>query len=198
MTEPRYEIVHGAGLRPYLATLAELRIQVFREWPYLYDGSADYELRYLERYAESSAGVVVFARVGERIVGASTGLPLEDADEAFAIPLREGGYDPKEIFYFGESVLLPEFRGFGIGRAFFDIRERHAREQEARFGAFCAVERGEADPRKPVDYRTLDGMWERRGYVRYPEIRARFGWKELGSGEEVANELVFWVKQLNS
>ena len=35
----------GAALDPMLPAIARLRIEVFRAWPYLYDGSAEYEQR---------------------------------------------------------------------------------------------------------------------------------------------------------
>ncbi len=37
------------------------------------------------------------------------------------------GYDPAEVFYLGESVLLSEYCGRGIGVRFFEQREAHAR-----------------------------------------------------------------------
>ena len=33
----------GTEAQPYLPDLARLRIEVFREFPYLYDGNLDYE-----------------------------------------------------------------------------------------------------------------------------------------------------------
>jgi len=39
--------VTGADLERWISELARLRIRVFRDWPYLYDGDADYEARYL-------------------------------------------------------------------------------------------------------------------------------------------------------
>ncbi|HRQ91226.1 MAG TPA: GNAT family N-acetyltransferase, partial [Bacteroidia bacterium] len=45
-----YEELHGDTLRPHLRELGGLRIAVFREYPYLYDGDLDYEERYLETY----------------------------------------------------------------------------------------------------------------------------------------------------
>ena len=52
----------------------------------------------------------------ETVVGASTGLPMIAADEAFRAPFIAAGIDPARVFYFGESVLLPEYRGQGIGQ----------------------------------------------------------------------------------
>ena len=41
------------GYEQAVEQVAALRITVFREWPYLYDGSVDYEARYLSAFAAS-------------------------------------------------------------------------------------------------------------------------------------------------
>ena len=49
----------GAALLPCLDDVARLRIAVFRDWPYLYDGDVGYERDYLAAYAQSANSVVV-------------------------------------------------------------------------------------------------------------------------------------------
>ena len=46
------ECLSGAALLPHLDAVAALRIAVFRDWPYLYDGDAAYEREYLDAYAQ--------------------------------------------------------------------------------------------------------------------------------------------------
>src|ERR1044071_5500516 len=72
----RIERATGAAMERYLAALAALRIGVFREYPYLYEGSPAYEHEYLASYAGSPASLVVVACDGDRVVGAATALPL--------------------------------------------------------------------------------------------------------------------------
>ena len=98
--------VTGFAVEPWLDELAELRIQVFRDFPYLYEGDRDYERRYLDRYAQSDRSVFVLALEFNRLVGAATALPLMDADEEFQAPFRQLGAELGSVFYFGESVLL--------------------------------------------------------------------------------------------
>ena len=57
MTEPRVEAITGAAVAQYLAALAVLRIEVFREWPDLYDGDVAYEERYLAPYAATRGSI---------------------------------------------------------------------------------------------------------------------------------------------
>ena len=72
MTDPiTLETLSGAALLPHLDDVAKLRIAVFRDWPYLYEGDVGYERDYLAAYAQSPNSVVVLARDGDQVVGAS-------------------------------------------------------------------------------------------------------------------------------
>ncbi|MDY6799236.1 MAG: hypothetical protein SVX28_11015 [Pseudomonadota bacterium] len=66
----------GKALEPWLERVAELRIRVFRDFPYLYDGSRAYETEYLKTYINSEMAICVLAQEGDQVVGASTGLAL--------------------------------------------------------------------------------------------------------------------------
>jgi len=91
-------------------------------------------------------------------------------------------------------VLLPGYRGLGVGHAFFDRREAHARALgRFRWTAFCAVDRDGDDPRQPPDYRPNDAFWTRRGYARQPGMTMHLPWNEAGHGE-VAHALTFWLR----
>lgn len=189
--------VGGALPGPWLDDVARLRIAVFRDWPYLYDGDLAYEREYLQAYADSADSVFVLALDGERVVGAATGLPLADDTDEFQRPWREAGRAVDEVFYFGESVLLPAYRGQGIGHAFFDEREAHARAL-GRFActAFCAVDRDDGDPRRPAGHRGNDAFWTRRGYVRQPGLTVRLAWHELGEAAPSEKPLTFWARPI--
>lgn len=166
-SEPIVRRFSGAAVREHLDAVAALRIAVFRDWPYLYDGDRAYEREYLDAYAASPDSVFVLAFAGDAIVGASTGLPLADDSAEFRAPFEQRGLDVGRVFYFGESVLLPAWRGRGLGHAFFDHREDHARAL-GRFDttAFCAVDRDPDDPRRPPAHRGNEAFWTRRGYAR--------------------------------
>jgi GNAT superfamily N-acetyltransferase len=190
------ERVVGAAIAEHLPALARLRIGVFREWPYLYEGSLAYEERYLATYAASPHGVVVLARDGERVVGASTAMPLAQHSDDVVPPLVAAGFAPERVCYFGESVLDPAYRGRGLGHAFFVEREAHARARGFSVTAFCAVERPADHPARPVGYRPLDELWRRHGFAKRDDIRATFAWQDLGEAGETEKPMVFWVKEL--
>lgn len=186
--------VHGDGIAAHLDDLARLRIAVFREWPYLYDGDEAYEAQYLRTYVDSPRSVAVLALDGGRVVGTSTGLPLADEDDAFRAPFEAAGIDPARVFYCGESVLLPAYRGRGLGHRFFDMREAHARTLGGfDWTAFCAVDRAPDDPRRPPGHRDNDAFWTGRGYRRRDDLRAALPWREIDRGE-VPHTLTFWLR----
>jgi GNAT superfamily N-acetyltransferase len=193
----RIETMTGPALLPLLPDLARLRIDVFRAWPYLYEGDEAYEQRYMRTYAESGRAAVIVAFDGARPVGASTCLPLTDEPEAIQAPFKAQGIDPARVFYFGESVLRREYRGQGAGVAFFRAREAHALAASAcDFTAFCAVNRRDDDPRRPADAAPLDSFWRKRGYTRYPAMFCVMKWREIGREEESENRLTFWLKSV--
>ena len=66
----------GAAMAGALPALARLRIAVFRDWPYLYDGTLAYEQGYLDKFSRSPGAVIVAAYDGEQIVGAATASPM--------------------------------------------------------------------------------------------------------------------------
>ena len=192
----RVAALQGEALAAALDDVARLRIAVFRDWPYLYDGDLDYERRYLEPYHASPGAIVVGAWDGGRLVGAATGAPMEDHAADFAAAFAGTGFDLSDIFYCAESVLLPEFRGQGIGHRFFDIREAQARHLGRRHVAFCAVQRPVDHPARPADYRQLDAFWRKRGYAPLSGVVAYFAWRDRGEQAETKKPLQFWMREL--
>jgi GNAT superfamily N-acetyltransferase len=187
----------GAALLPYLPALGELRVEVFRDWPYIYDGDAGYEETYLRTYADADRAAVICAFDGAELVGAATCLPLAAEPAHMQQPLAEAGFDVAAVFYFGESVLRKTYRGQGIGVAFFEAREAHAR----KFGmyetaAFCAVQRAETHKLKPAGFVPLDAFWGKRGYTKQPNLQCRLSWRDVGETAESEKTLTFWTKPL--
>jgi len=116
--------------------------------------------------------------------------------EAFAAPLEGWDIPLNEVFYCAESVLLPEYRGQGAGRAFFAAREDHARQLGRRMSAFCAVVRPADHPMAPADYRPLDPFWRGLGYAPLDGRRAWFSWKDVDQDAATDKPLQFRAKAL--
>lgn len=194
----RIETLRGEQIRSQLSALAAVRVRVFREFPYLYEGSAEYEAKYLDAYVRSPRSLAVLVWDGDRCVGASTAVPLADETEEAQRPFLSAGFDLSQIDYFGESVLLPEYRGRGLGVKFFELREAHARAHGLRLCAFCAVQRPDDHPARPAGYAPNDAFWTRRGYRKHPQMVTSFSWPDIGEREPSDKPMVFWMRELRA
>ncbi|MFN3849539.1 MAG: GNAT family N-acetyltransferase [Spirosomataceae bacterium] len=197
MPNLRYIIKKGFEIEEVIQELAHLRITVFRAFPYLYEGSFEYEKEYLKTYINSSKSFLFSVYDGDKMVGATTCIPLSDETPDVQEPFIKAGMNLDKIFYFGESILLPEYRGFGLGHRFFDERESHA----ASFGTysttcFCGVVRPENHPLQPTDYKPLDEFWTKRGYKKQPQLQSQFDWLDIGEQESTTKPMIYWSKEL--
>ncbi len=189
--------VVGSAILPHVPALARLRRIVFRDWPYLYDGNDAYEAEYLATYARCPQAALAIAWNGAEPVGMSSCLPLPGETGNVLAPFRAAGLDPSRWFYFGESVLLREHRGAGVGVAFFERREAYARSLGGyRHAAFCAVRRPDDHPMRPADAVPLDGFWRRRGFVLRPGLTCTMRWQDLGQVGETDHLMQIWTKDL--
>jgi GNAT superfamily N-acetyltransferase len=193
--EIRIERCSGAALQQYIPELARLRIEVFHDFPYLYDGDYDYEKKYLKIYIDTPESVIVLAFDGDKVVGASTAIPMKYETDQLKKPFIEHGYNLDDVFYCSESVLNKDYRGLGLGVRFFEQREAHAEELGGfKTITFCCVERPLDHPRRPVDYAPLDQFWNKRGYFKHPELATTYSWKDLDDTDETPKPMIFWIK----
>jgi GNAT superfamily N-acetyltransferase len=180
----------------HLSDVAALRIAVFRAWPYLYDGNLDHERLYVASYRDHPGALLVGAFDLGRLIGASTSTPLEDQSPDIAAPLIAHGLRADQVLWGPESVLLPAYRGQGIGHRFFDLREAHARSLGRSHVAFASVLRSADHPARPPDARSNDAFWQRRGYAPLPGALVEFAWKDVGDADESLKPLQIWLKAL--
>lgn len=192
----KIETVTGSALLEHVPALARLRGTVFAEWPYLYQAPEGEEERYLRSYVQGEGAAIILARDGEAIVGAATCQPMAATHGPVRACFEAAGRDPAQYAYFGESVLLREYRGQGIGVAFFAAREAHARSLGLPSATFCAVVRNSNDPRRPAGHAPLDEFWRKRGYTHHPELSCVFDWTEIGDTKPTPHALSFWIRAL--
>ncbi|MFD1142267.1 GNAT family N-acetyltransferase [Larkinella insperata] len=192
-----FQTKQGREIESVFDGLAALRIAVFRDYPYLYEGTIDYEKAYLKTYSRSERSFLFAIYDGPAMVGATTCIPLSDETADVRQPFEAAGFDGSTIFYFGESILLPEYRGLGLGHRFFDEREAHARSfGRYQTACFCAVERPEDHPAKPADYRPNDAFWLKRGYSKVLSLRTYMEWPDRGAEVSTRKPMVYWMRDL--
>ncbi|KAF3363119.1 Uncharacterized protein PHSC3_000304 [Chlamydiales bacterium STE3] len=198
MNTQTVEIVSIKGPLPkkYLKDLARLRIALFRDYPFLYDGSLAFEEKYLEPYMKSENFLLVLVFDEKKIVGASTALPLLEEHRAFQHPFIRANLNPSEFCYFGESLLDPEYRSQGIGKRFFEEREAHAHALGLPYTCFSMIDRPDNHPKRPSTAYSLKDFWRRMGYEQQHNLVANLSWKETGHLDETVKQLHFWTKKL--
>ncbi|WP_420405963.1 hypothetical protein [Nisaea sp.] len=177
--------------------VAALRIKVFREWPYLYDGTEEWERRYISKLAEAEGAVVIAARDGEKIVGVSTGMPLLSEHDELITPFRGSDFQPEQVFYGAETVMLPEYRGQGLYRGFLERRRQHAIVLGGfRWETFCGVVRPTDHPLRDPAIPPLDPVWSHLGYRKVEGLTTDFSWRDIDQTEETAKPMQFWIRDL--
>lgn len=187
----------GSDARRFAKDLGELRLKVFFEYPYLYEGTLAYEEKYLETYFKSQHSFIFLVEDAGRIVGATTSIWAEEEEENFKKPFLSAGINPQEVFYFGESVLMPEYRGQGIGKKFFEERENFALTLPfIKYLSFCAVERPADHPLKPQNYKPLDSFWKQMGFHKAEEVKTSYNWKDRNDKVESSKTMQFWLKKI--
>ncbi len=197
LTDIHVRAFTGPSLKTYLHTVAKLRSDVFRDYPYLAEPDLLRETNFLRRIASSkeSIGVLIFDNT--TLVGASFGMPLALVDEVQK-PFLDRHLNLNDYYLFTESVLLKPYRSRGIGHHFFDVREAHVQHlKKYTHICFCTPVKPENDPLRPEDDIPLNDFWRKRGYVQHPELFCRLQWKLIGQHKPSEQIMTFWMKEIH-
>ncbi len=187
----------GAAITTGLQAFQRLHVEVFYDWPYLFEGNVG-ETAYIARYAQNSRAALFLLFAGDTPVGAATCLPLGDESANVQAPFLARGLDVRRFFYFGEGILLKAWRGKGLGVRLFQLRESHARAvSTADFATFCSVRRPADHKLRPADAHTNDAFWRNRGYQPMAGMACTMRWLDRGATEATPHTLDFWIKSLN-
>lgn len=198
MTDIHVRSFTGSGIKPYLHSIAKLRMEVFREYPYFEETDLDQETQYLRKLCSSKESIGVLIFDNNTLVGVSLGYPLTIEEPSLLLPFKECNLDIESYFFFGDSALLSNYRGRGIGHHFFDARETHVVHQKKfKHICFCVPDCPETDSRKPKDSISLLDFWRKRGYIQHPEMKCYLSWKAIDEEHPTEKKMNFWFKELN-
>lgn len=188
----------GPLLKHNLPQMAKLRIDVFKEYPYLYDGNFNYERRYLSRYLtcpESFVGLI-FAADGTSLLGMTTAMPLRLEEKNFQQAFIEKGIPLEKVCYFGELLLRPEVRSQGLGHHLMKWNMQYARQHSFEYASLACVDRSGSPNLIPLRHRPLDAFWKKYGFECHPEMVSHYTWKDMGADQESEKPMIFWLKDL--
>ncbi len=195
----KIETFYGPDIAPFIELLGRYRIEIFREYPYVYDGNMDYERKYLSRYPLASQSFLLLGRDASGIACAVTGIPLECELDEFKQTLLECGMSLENMYYLGEIMIRRELRGQGLGWKLLG----HALQTMRDFGRFkhavlCTVQRQQDHPLRPAGYVYNDRLWLKSGFESMPGVTVLFSWKDLGEQRETIKEMAYWIAPLAS
>jgi len=193
----KYVPLIGSQLSSQLSALASLRIKIFNEFPYIYVGSEEDERTYLRVYEECPDSMIILVYDDEQVIGALTTIPFAFEHTQIQMPFVQQGFDLSRIFYCGELLLLPEYRGLGLGgRLFTEVDNRVHQLGIERFDMICGcvVQRPENHPLRPASFRPLDSFWQKFGYTKRSNLIGTFTWKDIGEAIETPKPMEFWIK----
>ncbi|HNA62244.1 MAG TPA: hypothetical protein PKW79_04130 [Rhabdochlamydiaceae bacterium] len=188
----------GAGIKTYIPSILKVQTEVLREFPYLSLNNAEAEMKYLKQLSQSKDSIAVLVFDGPKIVGVSTGIPLEEHRPGFQKIFLDRIHNPSDYYYFGTSALMQEYRGRGIAHHFFDLRENHVKQlKKYKKICFTTVIRPKDHHKRPADYSSLDNFWKKRGYVEHKDLIVTLPWREIGEEEPSHKPMNFWIKSLS-
>jgi len=157
------KLVESKDILPYLDHLAALRISIFREYPYLYDGDKEYEKHYLKKFSKAQDACIVLAIYEDKVVGALSGLALKAEDELI-FKAWESDPDFERIYYISEILIDRTYRKMKLGSLLFKEFNQWIETKKYTKIVFATVERPDDHPLKPDTYQSPDNFWHKNGY----------------------------------
>lgn len=189
-------LLTGLSVEGCLDDLASLRINIFKEYPYLYDGFPEDELKYLRLYMETPDAFVISVKDSGRMIGAATGVPLCYEHEGLVAPFIGTSYSVDELFYVGEVLFYQECRDRGLGLNLLKQIEEYVRTLGSYRYLTCAtVVRPDNHPLYPENYVKIDKFLTRTGFNILPDVTSNFVWQET-DGVMRDHLMQFWIKEL--
>ena len=192
------QVLTGTAIANALDDLATLRLDIFPEYPYLYQGRKADELKYLSTYAEAPDACVILAYDGLAVIGAATGMPLIHEDAQMIDAFTGIPFPLDEVYYVGELLFRLGYRNYGLGQKLLDRLENHIRSLGRYCRLTCAtVERPDDHFLRPSDYIPISRFLARTGFVQLSGATTHFKWRET-DGINRDHRMQFWIKELIS
>lgn len=187
----------GHKAEPSLEAIASLRLDIFREYPYLYEGLRDDELRYLRSYAEKPGACVILVEDAGKTIGAATGMPLKHEDQHLLDSFAGTAHLIDKSYYVGELLFYRDYRHRGFGSRLLARIEEYVRSLGPYSHLVCmTVMRPPDHLLCPADYAPIERFLARTGFVPMAGITSTIAWREI-DGVRRDHLLQFWRKDLS-
>lgn len=95
-------VLSGSQAKQYCKDMTQIRLLVYKEFPYLYQGTFECEAEYLETYFKSPNATVLLVFDHDKVVGFSSSIPLAEEVDDLKEPFIKKGLDLKNYLYINE------------------------------------------------------------------------------------------------
>jgi hypothetical protein len=190
---------------PFIADIGQLIIDVYKEWPYLYEGTTEEQTQYIQkRYIEKPNSMIITAFEHKKLVGLGMGVPLSEAPDHYLAPFRCDNrcleFPLEDVFYVGELIVKPEYRQQRIAKEICQMMGNHIlNSHRYQAVAFCTVNRPSdfhLAHLKPENYFSPDSFWEELGFTKYENLTFTGVWRLVQESDESQHQMIYWVKKL--
>ena len=195
------EVYVGKNSADYIDIVSRFRVEMFKEFPYLYEGDSSFERNYMQGYTTDSRAMIAIARVDGVLAGVSTGIPLISSSEVVSDAknvFSKEKIDIGDYYYYGEVIVLPKYRGLGLTTKLYAAQDELIKSWGFKHVCILTVIRENDHPLKPKDYKCPDMMWGHLGFFRN-KLTTEYHWPTFQADKRVKNVnnvLEFWTKLL--
>ncbi len=191
----QFEVLKGAQIKSIEQSFANLRIAIFREYPYLYEGDLATEKQYFDMFGGNT--ICIIAKDASTVVGVIIGTPLQEIFDQFLKPLIEADISVEKMFYLADLLVLKSYRGKRIGHSLYELFEKEVQKTEQFTNILIReIFKSPDDPKKPSAYYSLDPFWDKRGFKKMEGISQQDQWKAIGDEDISLHTMVYRMKKL--
>jgi len=185
------QTISGQEIARHIEALGQFRIDIFRDYPYLYEGEMQYERDYLARYSQCNQSLLLLAEDSAGVAAACTAIPLLTETEDFRAPFTKA--EQEEFFYIGEVMVRSDYRHQGMGSQMLAKMINLIEQQGFRKICLYTVDRGQNHPTKPADYFPPDRLWQKFNFTTNGQ-QVHFSWKDIGDAQASRKPMNVWVR----
>ena len=197
-TPPEMKTLLGQEILSHIREISDITMNVFKEYPYLYEGTEQEQWEYVDkRYCKQPNSVVCMASREGRLVGVVMGVPMNQAPLKYQTPFLNQGIDLSKLFYIGEMTILQGHRQTGVRQKLCEELKSHILKKGFyECITFCEIVRPHDDPKRPKNYHDHDRAWESLGFVKDNTRKTVSAWNENGGTQEIDHTMVYWLLDL--
>ena len=169
-------MVTGKAINDCFEAIATLRLMVFSEYPYCYQGSFEDEQKHFGQYTchEDRSLAVLFEK--NQIIGLSTRIPAASALPLLgrAVPeLERRGVNIEQHYYVIESMIKQAFRGKKRGQLLYQEHEVFIRRRG--YQTNCLLTLATESTITSVEKKPFTSLWHWLGFKK-TAIQTSFTW----------------------